>query len=961
NFFLKCFAGRSKCSDSFSNSHHCISESLKTLIINNSYDEVAICFFNTREKKNLQDLNGVFVFSVSGEDGMDRPTARLIKEFDQIEESFMKKIGSQYGIVSGSRDNSLYNALWVAQAILRKGSAKTTNKRMLLFTNEDDPFGTLKGVTKLDMTRTTLQRAKDAQDLGISIELLPLSNQDEEFNISLFYAEMKDQLRKRMFKKRRYRTYTLSIANGVSIQLSAYALLRPTVPGNITWLDSTTNLPLKTERSFICADTGALMKEAPKQFLPYRNQEVMFSVEEISHIKRVSTTQLCLLGFKPLKCLKDYHNLKPSTFLFPTEEETIGSTKIFVALHRSMLRLRRFAVAFFGSSSHPQLVALIAQLHMDATFTTSHASDEQIKKAAALMKRVDLRDFTVCQFSNPALQKHYAVLQALALEEEEIPEIKDETLPDEEGMARPGIVNAIEEFKHSVYGENYVEGESNVTEASKKRKALADKAVQEAGNYDWEDLAENGKWRCTDVASFYMQAYFLLYSWRDNIHDNYDVFYVSFSTTSFAFSISELTVLFSFLLSLAYFLGFFGICTRKSNADEPKGVLTTTDDNDVQSVVVRTAPTGRTTKGLSVEALDDCEAMLGPTVGYVQVPVGVVGPLLLDGREYYVPMATTEGCLVASTNRGCKAVYLSGGAHSMVLRDGMTRAPIVRFGSAKRAAEAKFFLEDSRNFATIAGVFSRSSRSGKLESIKCGIAGKNLYMRYSCTTGDAMGMDLTSKGVQNVLSYLHSLFPDMDLIGISGNYCSDKKPAAVNWVEGRGKSVVCEATIKEEVVNKVLKTTVEALVELNTLKNLVGSAMAGALGGFNAHASNVVTAIFIATGQDPAQNVECSNCITMLEAVNHGKDLHISVTMPSIEVGTIGGGTQLAPQAACLNLLGVKGESKEKSGENSKVLATIVAASVLAGELSLLSAIAAGQLVKSHLKYNRSTKHITFD
>ncbi|KAL2905967.1 ATP-dependent DNA helicase 2 subunit KU70 [Bienertia sinuspersici] len=847
---------------------NCISESLKTLIINNSYDEVAICFFNTREKKNLQDLNGVFVFSVSGEDGMDRPTARLIKEFDQIEESFMKKIGSQYGIVSGSRDNSLYNALWVAQAILRKGSAKTTNKRMLLFTNEDDPFGTLKGVTKLDMTRTTLQRAKDAQDLGISIELLPLSNQDEEFNISLFYAdmlgldddavanfvpsstlrlqEMKDQLRKRMFKKRRYRTYTLSIANGVSIQLSAYALLRPTVPGNITWLDSTTNLPLKTERSFICADTGALMKEAPKQFLPYRNQEVMFSVEEISHIKRVSTTQLCLLGFKPLKCLKDYHNLKPSTFLFPTEEETIGSTKIFVALHRSMLRLRRFAVAFFGSSSHPQLVALIAQLHMDATFTTSHASDEQIKKAAALMKRVDLRDFTVCQFSNPALQKHYAVLQALALEEEEIPEIKDETLPDEEGMARPGIVNAIEEFKHSVYGENYVEGESNVTEASKKRKALADKAVQEAGNYDWEDLAENGK-------------------------------------------LKDLTV-----TELKYYL-----------------------------TAHKLPVTGKK------------EALI---MGYVQVPVGVVGPLLLDGREYYVPMATTEGCLVASTNRGCKAVYLSGGAHSMVLRDGMTRAPIVRFGSAKRAAEAKFFLEDSRNFATIAGVFSR----------------ENLYMRYSCTTGDAMGMDLTSKGVQNVLSYLHSLFLTWILLAFL-------KPAAVNWVEGRGKSVVCEATIKEEVVNKVLKTNVEALVELNTLKNLVGSAMAGALGGFNAHASNVVTAIFIATGQDPAQNVECSNCITMLEAVNHGKDLHISVTMPSIEVGTIGGGTQLAPQAACLNLLGVKGESKEKGGENSKVLATIVAASVLAGELSLLSAIAAGQLVKSHLKYNRSTKHITFD
>nr|GMC91970.1 3-hydroxy-3-methylglutaryl-coenzyme A reductase-like [Ipomoea batatas] len=181
------------------------------------------------------------------------------------------------------------------------------------------------------------------------------------------------------------------------------------------------------------------------------------------------------------------------------------------------------------------------------------------------------------------------------------------------------------------------------------------------------------------------------------------------------------------------------------------------------------------------------------------------------------------------------------------------------------------------------------------------------------------------------------------------------KPAAVNWIEGRGKSVVCEAIIKEEVVNKVLKTDVASLVELNMLKNLTGSAMAGALGGFNAHAANIVSAVYIATGQDPAQNIESSHCITMMEAVNEGKDLHISVTMPSIEVGTVGGGTQLASQAACLNLLGVKGASNKVPGANSRRLATVVAGAVLAGELSLMSAIAAGQLVKSHMKYNRSS------
>ncbi|MBA0750967.1 hypothetical protein Gogos_002340, partial [Gossypium gossypioides] len=339
--------------------------------------------------------------------------------------------------------------------------------------------------------------------------------------------------------------------------------------------------------------------------------------------------------------------------------------------------------------------------------------------------------------------------------------------------------------------------------------------------------------------------------------------------------------------------------------------------------------TGKSLSGLPLDGFD-YESILGQCcempIGYVQIPVGIAGPLLLNGKEYSVPMATTEGCLVASTNRGCKAIHLSGGASSVLLKDGMARAPVVRFGTAKRAVDLKFYLEDPENFETLAVVFNRSSRFARLQGIKCVIAGKNLYLRFTCSTG---------------------------------NFCSDKKPAAVNWIEGRGKSVVCEAIIKGDVVRKVLKTSVESLVELNMLKNLTGSAMAGALGGFNAHASNIVSAVYIATGQDPAQNIESSHCITMMEAVNEGNDLHISVTMPSIEVGTVGGGTQLASQSACLNLLGVKGASQESPGANSRRLATIVAGAVLAGELSLMSALAAGQLVKSHMKYNRSSKDVS--
>ncbi|KAK8561412.1 hypothetical protein V6N13_149407 [Hibiscus sabdariffa] len=426
------------------------------------------------------------------------------------------------------------------------------------------------------------------------------------------------------------------------------------------------------------------------------------------------------------------------------------------------------------------------------------------------------------------------------------------------------------------------------------------------------------------------------------------------------------------------------VSCQKMFDEKPVRVTTEEDEEIVKAVVAGTTPsyslesklgdrkraaairrdalerlTGKSLSGLPLDGFD-YESILGQCcempIGYVQIPVGIAGPLLLNGREYSVPMATTEGCLVASTNRGCKAIHLSGGASSVLLKDGMTRAPVVRFSTAKRAADLKLYLEDPLNFETLAVVFNRSSRFARLQGIKCAIAGKNLYLRFNCSTGDAMGMNMVSKGVQNVLDFLQTDFPDMDVIGISGNFCSDKKPAAVNWIEGRGKSVVCEAIIMGDVVRKVLKTSVESLVELNMLKNLTGSAMAGALGGFNAHASNIVTAIYLATGQDPAQNVESSHCITMMEAVNDGKDLHISVTMPSVEVGTVGGGTQLASQSACLNLLGVKGANRESPGANSRLLATIVAGAVLAGELSLMSALAAGQLVKSHMKYNRSSK-----
>ncbi|KAM3938783.1 3-hydroxy-3-methylglutaryl-Coenzyme A reductase isoform 1-T2 [Leptodactylus fuscus] len=342
-------------------------------------------------------------------------------------------------------------------------------------------------------------------------------------------------------------------------------------------------------------------------------------------------------------------------------------------------------------------------------------------------------------------------------------------------------------------------------------------------------------------------------------------------------------------------------------------------------------------------------------IGYMPIPVGVAGPLILDNKEYQVPMATTEGCLVASTNRGCRAIMLGGGARSRILADGMTRGPVVRLPSACEAAEVKSWLDSPEGFKVIKDTFDSTSRFARLGRLQTSVAGRNLYIRFQSKTGDAMGMNMISKGTEKALSRLQEEFPELQVLAVSGNFCTDKKPAAINWVEGRGKSVVCESTIPASVVREVLKTSTAALVDVNINKNLIGSAMAGSIGGYNAHAANIVTAIYIACGQDAAQNVGSSNCITLMEATGPtNEDLYISCTMPSIEIGTVGGGTTLAPQQACLQMLGVQGASSEYPGKNACQLAQIVCGTVMAGELSLMAALAAGHLVKSHMVHNRS-------
>ena len=334
------------------------------------------------------------------------------------------------------------------------------------------------------------------------------------------------------------------------------------------------------------------------------------------------------------------------------------------------------------------------------------------------------------------------------------------------------------------------------------------------------------------------------------------------------------------------------------------------------------------------------------SIGVLQLPMGIAGPLKINGdncnREVFVPLATSEGALVASINRGASTITASGGVNAHVLSDIMTRAPVIKTENATQSMEIKQWFID--NFAELKEIAESTTSHGKLLKIDpILIAGAYVYPRFVFSTGDSMGMNMVTIATEKILDKMASETTARH-IALSGNACVDKKPAAINVIEGRGKSVVADILIPEDIVNKKLKTTAEAMEEVNIAKNLIGSAVSGSM-GYNAHYANMVAAIFLATGQDAAHVVEGSLGITTAEA--RDGDLYFSVNLPDLPIATVGGGTSLEVANEGLNILGVAGSGKAKE------LAEIVASTVLAGELSLVGALAAGHLARAHQELGR--------
>jgi hydroxymethylglutaryl-CoA reductase (NADPH) len=333
-------------------------------------------------------------------------------------------------------------------------------------------------------------------------------------------------------------------------------------------------------------------------------------------------------------------------------------------------------------------------------------------------------------------------------------------------------------------------------------------------------------------------------------------------------------------------------------------------------------------------------------IGTIQIPVGLAGPLKVKGEhaqgDFYVPLATSEGALVASVNRGCSTITDAGGANVRIVDDKMTRAPVIKAKSAIDALEIKNWIKN--HFMELKKAAEVTTRHGKLIKIDpVVIVGRYLYPRFVFKTGDSMGMNMVTIATDNALNLLNHK-TGAHVLALSGNFCVDKKPSNLNFIEGRGKSLVAEVIIPQFIVEEKLKTTTEAIVEVNTSKNLIGSAVAGSI-GFNAQYANMIGALFLATGQDEAHIVEGSLGITTAEEVDG--DLYFSVNLPDVPLATIGGGTRLETARECLEIMGVYGSDKVSK------FAEIVGGTVLAGELSLIGALAAGHLARAHKELGR--------
>ena len=333
--------------------------------------------------------------------------------------------------------------------------------------------------------------------------------------------------------------------------------------------------------------------------------------------------------------------------------------------------------------------------------------------------------------------------------------------------------------------------------------------------------------------------------------------------------------------------------------------------------------------------------------GVAQVPLGIAGPLLVDGEhargEFLVPMATTEGTLVASYNRGMRLAAAAGGVTATVTADRMQRAPAFEFDDARGAREFGGWVE--RHFAELKRRAEATTRVGRLVEIEQYGVGRLAFLRFDFTTGDAAGQNMVGKATSAACDWILDSYPGIRGFCLESNTATDKKTSRINVLKTRGKRVTAEITLSAELIRTHLHVPAERLFHARKIAD-IGALISGSNNN-GAHSANAIAAIFIATGQDVADVAESSAAIVLADLLPNG-DYYYSITLPSLIVGTYGGGTGLATQRESLELMGCYG-----TGQVGK-LAEIIAATVLCGELSLGGAVVAGEWVGAHEALGRN-------
>ena len=334
-------------------------------------------------------------------------------------------------------------------------------------------------------------------------------------------------------------------------------------------------------------------------------------------------------------------------------------------------------------------------------------------------------------------------------------------------------------------------------------------------------------------------------------------------------------------------------------------------------------------------------------IGIARLPIGLAGPLRVNGLfaqgDYYLPLATTEATLVASYARGARILTESGGCTTLVVNEGVTRAPGFAFESLVDAGLFVVWvtthLEDLREAA------ARTTRHGRLIDMEVTLEGNHVYLGFEFTTGDASGQNMVTLATEAICHHIVAQSPVTPRYHfLEANLSGDKKATARSFLSVRGRKVTAEVKVPAAVVEQRLHTTAARLTDYWRMSAL-GGVMSGSL-GVQGHYANGLAALFIACGQDAATVAEAAVGITRFEHLEDGS-LYAAVTLPNLIVGTVGGGTSLPTPRACLDILGLAGPG------HARALAEVTAAAALAGELSITGALAAGHFAEAHRRLAR--------